>query len=335
MRNKMILLLLLFICTNVIAAEVELPTTYQTGGTVTASNLNGNYTAITAQINGGLDNDNADTASGFRFFETKSSLPANGTQGRVVYDTSDNTLNFDNGSAWLPAVAPSGTLATGKIPYYNSGWTLLTPGTQDYALISNGVSSLPSYQQVSLSAGVTGTLPVANGGSGQATANAALNAFLPSQTSNANKILVTDGSNTSWTSSLASLTTTGNVGVGSALPGTKLDVAGNLRIVDGTLIVKQTTAPTINSCGVGAAVTAGSTDLVGTAQVGNNSTTGSCAIDFNSTKTATPFCFCELTTSGDAITCAGSTTQVTITEIAGGNFAANANFRWFCPVPNG
>jgi hypothetical protein len=43
-----------------------------------------------------------------------------------------------------------------------------------------------------------GTLSIAKGGSGQTTANAALNAFLPSQTGNSGKFLTTDGSNTSW-----------------------------------------------------------------------------------------------------------------------------------------
>jgi hypothetical protein len=41
-------------------------------------------------------------------------------------------------------------------------------------------------------------VPIANGGTGQTTANAALNAFLPSQATNANKYLRTDGTNTSW-----------------------------------------------------------------------------------------------------------------------------------------
>ena len=43
-----------------------------------------------------------------------------------------------------------------------------------------------------------GTLAIANGGTGQTTANAALNALLPSQTSNNGKYLTTDGTNTSW-----------------------------------------------------------------------------------------------------------------------------------------
>lgn len=41
-------------------------------------------------------------------------------------------------------------------------------------------------------------IPIANGGSGQATANLALNAFLPSQGAHAGEYLRTDGSNTSW-----------------------------------------------------------------------------------------------------------------------------------------
>lgn len=44
----------------------------------------------------------------------------------------------------------------------------------------------------------TATLPIGSGGTGQTTANAALNALLPSQTSNSGKYLTTDGSNTSW-----------------------------------------------------------------------------------------------------------------------------------------
>lgn len=45
-----------------------------------------------------------------------------------------------------------------------------------------------------------GTLPIARGGTGEVTANAALNALLPSQTSNANKFLTTNGTDASWSS---------------------------------------------------------------------------------------------------------------------------------------
>lgn len=46
--------------------------------------------------------------------------------------------------------------------------------------------------------GLTAPLPIADGGTGQTTANAALNALLPTQTGNAGKALKTDGTNTSW-----------------------------------------------------------------------------------------------------------------------------------------
>jgi len=45
---------------------------------------------------------------------------------------------------------------------------------------------------------VTGVVAIANGGSGQTTANTALNAFLPSQATNSGKVLTSDGTNTSW-----------------------------------------------------------------------------------------------------------------------------------------
>lgn len=44
------------------------------------------------------------------------------------------------------------------------------PGTTGYPLLSAGASNNPAFGQLSLTAGVTGTLPVANGGTGTATA---------------------------------------------------------------------------------------------------------------------------------------------------------------------
>lgn len=49
-----------------------------------------------------------------------------------------------------------------------------------------------------LGSGDVGTIGIGYGGTGQTTANAALNALLPAQGSSANKFLKTDGSNTSW-----------------------------------------------------------------------------------------------------------------------------------------
>jgi len=57
-------------------------------------------------------------------------------------------------------------------------------------------------------------LAVANGGTGQTTANAAFNALAPSQTSNSGKYLTTDGTNTSWAAA-AGATITGTTTTGT------------------------------------------------------------------------------------------------------------------------
>jgi hypothetical protein len=55
-----------------------------------------------------------------------------------------------------------------------------------------------TWASVSLTADITGTLPVANGGTGQTTANAALNALLPTQATHSGEFLTTDGTDSSW-----------------------------------------------------------------------------------------------------------------------------------------
>jgi len=45
---------------------------------------------------------------------------------------------------------------------------------------------------------ISGTIDIANGGTGQTTSTAAINALLPTQATNSGKYLTTDGTNTSW-----------------------------------------------------------------------------------------------------------------------------------------
>lgn len=63
---------------------------------------------------------------------------------------------------------------------------------------------------------ITGTVPVNQGGTGQATANDALNALLPSQTSNSGKVLTSDGTNASWAAGLTSVLASASIFVGNA-----------------------------------------------------------------------------------------------------------------------
>jgi hypothetical protein len=70
--------------------------------------------------------------------------------------------------------------------------------TTGQTLVYNSSTSLWEKNTVSLTAGVNGTLPVANGGTGQTTANSAFNALAPSQTSASGKYLKSDGTDSSW-----------------------------------------------------------------------------------------------------------------------------------------
>lgn len=73
---------------------------------------------------------------------------------------------------------------------------------------------------------VTGTVAVANGGTGQTTANAAFNALAPSQASASGKYLKSDGTNTAWD----------QIDVGTA------DITGTLPIANGGTGVTTLTA---------------------------------------------------------------------------------------------
>ena len=92
---------------------------------------------------------------------------ANGGTG---YTTAENAFN---------ALAP--TTTRGDLIYRTASTNARLPvGTSGQVLISTGVD--PIWGQVSLTAGVTGTLPIANGGTGQTTASAAFNALAPTTT---------------------------------------------------------------------------------------------------------------------------------------------------------
>jgi hypothetical protein len=139
-----------------------------------------------------------------------------------------------------------------------TGLSTVTAGDMLYASASNTLARLsgagatgsvllsgttaPSWGKLPLTTHVTGTLPVANGGTGSSTATGAINALLPSQTGNNGKVLQTDGSNVSW----ATVTSGGTSGVtsitaGSGLTGGTITSSGTISMgTPGTLSASST-----------------------------------------------------------------------------------------------
>jgi len=105
---------------------------------------------------------------------------------------------------------------------------------------------------------LTGTISIANGGTGQATANDAFNALAPSQTGNTGKYLTTNGTDSSWAAnSLGTVTS-----VAATVPSV-LSIAGSPITTSGTLAITYsgTALPVLNG-GTGVTTSTGTTNVV-------------------------------------------------------------------------
>jgi hypothetical protein len=100
----------------------------------------------------------------------------------------------------------------------------ISPSTTGYPLLSTGASSAPAFGQLSLTAGVTGTLPVANGGTGTATAFTTGSVVF----AGASGVYTQDNAHLFWDD------TNNRLGINTATPQTQLTVVSNT----------QTTTPT-------------------------------------------------------------------------------------------
>lgn len=139
---------------------------------------------------------------------------------------------------------------TGDILYASSGTALakLNGVATGNVLLSGGVGTAPAYGQVGLTTHVTGTLPVANGGTGQTTEANAINALLPTQTGNSGYYLTTNGSVSSWAAAPSPNNGTLNMGVsGTGLSGSATFTADQSGVSTFTVTSNATNANTVST----------------------------------------------------------------------------------------
>lgn len=123
-------------------------------------------------------------------------------QGTVTSVTGTSPVTSTGGTT--PAIGLASGYGDTQNPYASK--------TANFVLAApNGTSGVPTFRAIvaadiptlnqnttGTASNVTGVVAIANGGTGQTTANAAFNALAPSQASQSGKYLTTDGTNTSW-----------------------------------------------------------------------------------------------------------------------------------------
>lgn len=198
--------------------------------------------------------------------------------------------NAGTGEIWYKAGAadtawtqvPSASGLTGWLLGGNSGTSpgtdfLGTSDTQDFVIKTDGVerlrisaaggydttlgagivhsngSGILSSSAVALASEVSGTLPIANGGTGQTSAANAINALLPTQSGHVGEFLKTNGSVASWATAVTGVTATPPLNSsGGSTPDISIDVAsgsqpGALSAADWTTFNNKFSLPALTT----------------------------------------------------------------------------------------
>lgn len=248
---------------------------------------------------------------------------------------SGNTLSISSSYVGQTSLTTLGTVATGawqgtKVGLGFGGTNADLSGTGGTSQVLKQVTSGGAVTVAQLAfADVSGTLGLGAGGTGQVTANAALNALLPTQTSNSGKYLTTDGTNSSW-GTVSGGGTGANPTASVGLTAVNGSATTFLRS-DGAPVLSQAIAPTWTALHTfGPSVTASSGIMLGTVispTFVGSSTAGYTALKVNTTETSIG--------SGSNLLLdlqVGGTSKANIDRAGNGLFGQNATLSTATPV---
>jgi len=185
---------------------------------------------------------------------TNATLTVNGKG--LITAASSGTAPVTSVTATSPVASTGGATpvismpaATTSVSGYLTSTDWTTFNNKGSGTVTSVAASVPSFLSVAgspittsgtLAITYSGTaLPILNGGTGQTTANAGLNALLPSQTSNSGKVLSTNGTDASWISASGTGTVTS---VAATVPNF-LSVSGSPITAAGTLAISYASTP--------------------------------------------------------------------------------------------
>lgn len=199
-------------------------------------------------------------ASAVNYWQISSSASNNALTATAAGTGTNVGFTFvPKGSGTVTLSKLDGTVIGGATPAAVTG-TTITANTGFVGPLTGNVTGNAS----GTAANVTGTVAIANGGTGQTSATNAINALLPSQTGNSGKLLGTNGTASSWVSAggAGTVTTTGSPATGNL---TKFSGASS--ITNGDLSGDVTTSSTLTTTvakitGTSVSGTTGSTNVV-------------------------------------------------------------------------